>query len=206
MIEILLNDIFLSVLLLAFYGTVAFTVGVFVGRSSSYILKREKELVEHVAYHDYLTGMRNRASYELHMKRLVLKQKSIGIIMLDVNGLKNYNDLKGHDAGDKFLQDSAKLIRLAFRGEECRFYRVGGDEFVVTVLQNTQKVCAEARGRVNKCCDDWNLEHPNEIITIASGYAIWTPGMFMDRVEKEADKWMYRYKEIMKEDGVQGIR
>lgn len=81
---------------------------------------------------DLLTGLRNRNSYEQQLKAYSsMDNQVLGCIYVDVNGLHELNNTKGHAAGDKMLQFVGKTLQSAF-GEKAAF-RIGGDEFVVLV-------------------------------------------------------------------------
>lgn len=81
---------------------------------------------------DTLTGMYNRNRYERDLPVLFLRyQSSLTCIYIDVNGLREMNNTKGHDLGDKMLRTVAEGIKEHFRTDYS--YRVGGDEFVLFV-------------------------------------------------------------------------
>ena len=82
---------------------------------------------------DQLTQMKNRNAFELEKDSIPsLCKMSIGIIYIDVNGLHEINNEKGHKYGDKMLKDIANEIKLFFSDKIS--YRIGGDEFVAFVL------------------------------------------------------------------------
>lgn len=60
------------------------------------------------------------------------EKNSIGVVYLDVNGLKEINDNLGHDSGDELLKACAKIIQNSF--EIGSYYRIGGDEFVIICI------------------------------------------------------------------------
>ena len=77
---------------------------------------------------DYLTGAGNRRALE----RLIQQWKGdgvLGVISIDLNGLKNTNDTEGHRAGDMLISETARILREC-AGENSVF-RTGGDEFIV---------------------------------------------------------------------------
>lgn len=85
----------------------------------------------HMAFHDQLTGLKNRAAFEEDLHRLFSEKKGkAALFMLDLDNFKLANDYLGHDMGDKILQLVAKTIRFAAPKEDM-VYRLGGDEFVV---------------------------------------------------------------------------
>jgi PAS domain S-box-containing protein len=96
-------------------------------------LRKSEALLRELAIRDYLTGLFNRRYMEETLERELLraarKQISLGIIMLDVDDFKQFNDLYGHALGDSILCELGKLLLTHVRGEDvaCRY---GGDEFL----------------------------------------------------------------------------
>ncbi|MBE0698194.1 MAG: diguanylate cyclase, partial [Anaerolineaceae bacterium] len=96
--------------------------------------RRESEL-QHLSMHDTLTGVYNRAFFE--MKLSMFRQSGlfpVAMIMLDVDGLKSVNDRRGHHAGDELLCQVAQILRQACRKEDVSA-RLGGDEFGLLLAQ-----------------------------------------------------------------------
>ena len=95
------------------------------------VMLRHAQDYRYRAYHDSLTGCRNRTAYAHDIEKLENASpapRSIGILYFDVNGLKHCNDANGHDAGDRLIISVARaLCNLCGR---THIYRVGGDEFV----------------------------------------------------------------------------
>ncbi len=82
-----------------------------------------------LSYEDGLTKLRNRNSYAALLERFELETpQSLGIMYLDINGLKEVNDKQGHAEGDKLILSMARVL-LAVFGKDA--YRLGGDEFIV---------------------------------------------------------------------------
>lgn len=90
--------------------------------------ENEKQL-SLLSYHDMLTSFYNRNRYMKDVEALTKHTHPVGIIYLDVNGLKDINDRHGHAFGDKILAECAKRMKQVF--EQGQFYRIGGDEFVI---------------------------------------------------------------------------
>lgn len=94
-------------------------------------MKMNKELV-HASYFDLLTGLYNRNRYsedlELYSHH---RAKDLGVVYIDVNGLKEMNDRFGHRQGDDALCECADILKRCFDKKQSTIYRVGGDEFVV---------------------------------------------------------------------------
>ena len=85
---------------------------------------------------DLLTGAGNRRALEQRI-RTWQGDGILGVISIDLNGLKNTNDTKGHHAGDMLIRESARIL-MECAGEDCVF-RTGGDEFVVVTEDLEQR-------------------------------------------------------------------
>ena len=85
--------------------------------------------LEHASRYDALTGLHNRNACMEKIDFLMQHSSSIGIVYADVNGLKEINDTRGHQAGDEALQRAAHLLAKCYGSENA--YRMGGDEFLV---------------------------------------------------------------------------
>ncbi|MFJ7934915.1 GGDEF domain-containing protein [Sporosarcina sp. NPDC096371] len=92
-------------------------------------------LIEHLAYHDVLTSLHNRAYFVPKVKERMMKlsagsQKESALVLIDLNRFKRINDTFGHAIGDQVLQHSAMLLKQTVRADDL-VARLGGDEFVV---------------------------------------------------------------------------
>lgn len=87
------------------------------------------EKLKNLSFLDTLTGLYNRNRYN-HMVTELLQEppSSLGVIYLDLNGLKKVNDQEGHSAGDHLLRHTSQILLSLFRDD---VYRIGGDEFVI---------------------------------------------------------------------------
>jgi diguanylate cyclase (GGDEF)-like protein/PAS domain S-box-containing protein len=96
---------------------------------------------------DPLTGLYNRRyleeMLEREIRRAVRSEQSVGVLMLDLDHFKNFNDTYGHDAGDAVLREAGAFLTRSIRAEDtvCRF---GGEEFVI-VLPTANAESARAR-------------------------------------------------------------
>ena len=103
---------------------------------------------------DSLTGVMNRNEMNNRVDEIAgnaeLSDKSVGIIFIDLNGLKRTNDERGHLAGDILLKEAASILKNLFGQDEI--YRAGGDEFMVLSFGTTEealnKKIAELRKQV----------------------------------------------------------
>ena len=93
----------------------------------------------HLARHDGLTGLANRRYFDEHLAREFAQcartRRPLGLIMIDVDHFKLYNDTYGHPEGDKCLQAVAEAIRRALRRPHDFVARYGGEEFAVLLSE-----------------------------------------------------------------------
>lgn len=90
-----------------------------------------------MSYKDALTGLGNRNMYIETVERIQSqKLKSLGIVFVDINGLKNSNDQYGHEYGDTIIRNVADGLREIFPENS---YRIGGDEFVCLYINGGRK-------------------------------------------------------------------
>jgi diguanylate cyclase (GGDEF)-like protein len=112
------------------------SVGVLVGFARPGALEdaQDRRRLENEALTDSLTGLRNARAFNEDLAREVaLAERSslgLGLVLLDVDGLKTINDAKGHQAGDELIKTVSKAITATLRAGDVG-YRIGGDEFAV---------------------------------------------------------------------------
>ncbi|MEI7841393.1 MAG: diguanylate cyclase [Gallionellaceae bacterium] len=94
----------------------------------------DREQIEHLALHDILTGLPNRASFTSHLAAIVSANKAFSVLFIDIDGFKPVNDNFGHEVGDKVLITIAQKLREAVASEGF-IARLGGDEFVVILYE-----------------------------------------------------------------------
>lgn len=98
--------------------------------------KSQKQL-SYMSYYDALTSFYNRNRYMEDTGKLAMADIPVGIVYLDVNGLKDINDQYGHTFGDNVLRTCAGLMKEVF--QEADLYRIGGDEFVIICSETDQE-------------------------------------------------------------------
>lgn len=142
--------------------------------------------LEHLGRCDGLTGINNWNAYSEEVKRLKKAHGSVGVMFIDMNGLKALNDAEGHLAGNRALCRIADiLVELFGRGH---VYRLGGDEFVV-LLWNTSKQEFSSQLEQLRAA---NAREKNLSMAIG-GHWIVDSGNIINAIQ-EADNAMYRDK------------
>lgn len=100
--------------------------------------KKDEEKMERMLYYDSLTGLKNRYCFEKEMEAYLGERDITGCFLcISIHKFKLYNDLFGHNFGDKILKDFANMLGLFFSGARG-IYRFSGDEFLVH-LQEIKK-------------------------------------------------------------------
>jgi diguanylate cyclase (GGDEF)-like protein len=98
--------------------------------------------VEYLAFHDKLTGLKNRAAFRDLLKTMTTNlakneaSEKSAILFLDINNFKLVNDSLGHAAGDLVIQEVASRLKICV-DESAQVFRIAGDDFTI-VLQNIQ--------------------------------------------------------------------
>ena len=154
----------------------------------SLLISNEAE-IKRVAHFDELTGLYNRLAFTELIDRID-KEKKLGVIFGDVNGLKYANDHFGHKAGDMLLCEFSEMLLGCFRKEDV--YRISGDEFVVLLPNVPQKVFEQKVG---------TLRHKiaaKEVPIAAIGYTFGS-GAEVSRLIDMAEAEMYEDKKIFHE-------
>ena len=112
---------------------------------------KEMERLEHLAHHDALTGLANRAQLYKVMDDVVTaghySNQHFAVIYLDLDGFKEVNDNYGHDAGDEILKEvSSRLLSQVRAGDLVA--RLSGDEFVLIIKQTNKVLLAKLAERL----------------------------------------------------------
>lgn len=115
----------------AMLKSVSFSFSMFCHNMQSYYAIKEQ------GERDLLSGLYNRNRYEMELPNYLHQyHSSLACIYVDLNGLHELNNTQGHAAGDAHLQAVASSIRKQFGAQHA--YRIGGDEFVVFVIDREQ--------------------------------------------------------------------
>ena len=122
--------------------------------------QRLYERAEYVARHDHLTGLANYRYLQEHLTKLQVSatdERRTAVMVVDMDGLKIYNDALGHEAGDRAIQRVAAELQQAVR-EIDMVARTGGDEFVVVMEHVTEEAAALVSQRVHDALRDVHQE------------------------------------------------
>ncbi len=177
----------------------AITVAEHISLALANIKLRQK--LEEQSIRDPLTGLFNRRymeeSLEREIQRCDRKQQSLGIIMLDVDHFKRFNDTFGHEAGDSVLKELGQFLQKYIRGSDiaCRY---GGEEFTLILPEGSLEVTSRRAEQIREGIKHLHLNYRHETlgqITLSLGVASFPEhGMTGQAVIREADSALYRAK------------
>ena len=161
---------------------------------------RSYNAIKELGEKDILLGLNNRNRYEMDIDRFEhMYEMSLACIYIDVNGLHELNNAKGHEAGDRMLQSVAGQIREKFG--VCFTYRIGGDEFVIFVVDTDEAEIKEKLANLT-------AELVSEDIHVSIGLAWENEDIQVESMIKTAEARMYadkkRYYEEMGYDRRRG--
>lgn len=166
-----------------------------------YETTERKELenrLRHLSFHDPLTGLYNRTYFEEEVARMKTgRQSPVGIIVMDLNGLKTANDSLGHKAGDQLLQAAGLAIARSVRKDEVAA-RTGGDEFLVLLRNCAPEHLEIVLSRLRSHFAAMALESGLPLSVAMGGAIASLPANFSNAMH-EADEAMYADKRLFKE-------
>ena len=167
--------------------------------------KKDKELIEHLAYYDALTDLPNR---KLLLNRLAVSIKESdrnldfgGLLFIDLDNFKILNDTHGHDMGDKFLQEVAARLQGQLRTCDT-VSRFGGDEFIILLtklgkdeINAKEELYKIAKKLLHAIALPYQLANLEYIFTASIGGTLFVNDeRTVDDILKDADAAMYEVK------------
>lgn len=155
----------------------------------------ERETLLRVATSDPLTGLGNRAGFQRMLDAPVVRPGGIDVIAIDIDYLKQTNDMAGHDAGDALIKAVAERVSAA-AGPRATIARIGGDEFVVQ-LEGEARARLPALRQMIALSSGAPLRHGGYDLTISicAGHAACEDGHVpLSAIVKQADLALYSAK------------
>jgi diguanylate cyclase (GGDEF)-like protein/PAS domain S-box-containing protein len=162
--------------------------------------REARQQLAHQAFHDALTGLRNRSwildMLEVELKVAAQRGANIGVLFIDLDNFKVINDSLGHAAGDEVLNAVAARIETVL-GDRDHAARFGGDEFVVLVTdvdgpEDAERV-ADRLGRV--IAQQIDVQNHPVIPTASIGIAVSKPGATGGSLLRDADAALFSAKD-----------
>jgi len=165
-------------------------------------LLANQQRLDKLANHDTLTGLPNRLFLQAHLPEAIARCQESGqmlaVLFLDLDRFKHINDSRGHEVGDKLLQEIAKRVRAAVRPADI-VVRMGGDEFVVVLHKvNAPDEVAIAATRINEVLSAPVMIDGRALVaTVSIGVSLFPrDGATMGELLKHSDTAMYQAKDL----------
>jgi diguanylate cyclase (GGDEF)-like protein len=172
------------------------------GAASALSNLRLLETTKQQANVDELTGLYNRRFLEEYARKLLAmarrKGQPLGIIMMDLDHFKEFNDVYGHEVGDRILRHFAKTATQAMR-EANLAARYGGEEFVVILPETDAQGCLRLAERIRLAVERMvvpsGTEKPLPQVTVSLGIAVYPDhGQSLEELLQASDKALYESK------------
>ncbi|MFG0417637.1 diguanylate cyclase domain-containing protein [Pseudomonas sp. zjy_8] len=192
-----------NVLFLAF-GNLTGAVGCYLLEYKSREHFLVSRLMRLLAYHDSLTGLHNRRSFNRQFERLWRQAqrdgKPLALLLCDIDHFKAYNDCYGHQAGDAALQRVGMLIEQAARRPLDMGVRLGGEEFALLLFDIAADEARQRAEALRQSLEAAAIAHRGsdsaEVLTMSIGVACLTPGVQaeLEQLYEQADRALYEAK------------
>ncbi|XVN41005.1 MAG: PleD family two-component system response regulator [Rickettsia endosymbiont of Argas persicus] len=164
-------------------------------------LRNDLEQSVNLAAKDGLTGLFNRRYFDIHIKQMVEKANKdntkLYLLMCDIDNFKHVNDTYGHQAGDKILMATARILKNTFRVTDL-IARFGGEEFTILLndISLDQAMYTAERVRVKIEHMDFQIDGREEPLkkTISIGVTEYKKGESIESFIERSDKAMYEAK------------
>jgi diguanylate cyclase (GGDEF)-like protein len=143
----------------------------------------ENRRVSEMASRDGLTGLKNRRSFDEHLRRVwqlaLRERRALGVLLIDVDFFKAFNDSLGHQAGDAALQRIAEAVATTARRPLDLSARYGGEELAVILFDVNREYVAEMAARIQRLIEELRIAHPLSsvapVVTVSTGVAYIRP-------------------------------
>lgn len=163
-------------------------------------LKASEAQAQHLAFHDTLTGLANRALFQDRLDHALASVRrgapAVALFYLDLDRFKAVNDTLGHPAGDQLIRDVAHRLKQVTRSSDT-VARLGGDEFAIIQTGGTTPAMAEilCLRLVEAIAEPFDLDGVRVAVGVSIGVAI-APVHGVDRIElsRKADIALYEAK------------
>jgi diguanylate cyclase (GGDEF)-like protein/PAS domain S-box-containing protein len=169
------------------------------------VLTQENQYLADLASKDPLTGIPNRRAFDLVLEHEVARhtrsEKSLSLLMIDVDHFKKYNDLYGHPAGDLCLQQLAQALQSCIGRVSDIVARLGGEEFAVLLPVTDEAGACKLAESMLDAVRNLNLEHadsPLGRVSVSIGIATWPPYFTAETafLIQQADRALYESKRL----------
>ncbi len=166
--------------------------------------KRMEAELEHLSYHDALSGVANRRHFDqnlnLEWKRMARIDKPLSLIMCDIDFFKAYNDTYGHQEEDKCLKSVGNVLKGSGKRAGDLIARYGGEEFAILLpmadAENAFKIAEKIQRDINSLKIPHKKSEVSSFVTLSFGIATLysQTSTSPDHLVELADKALYQAK------------
>jgi diguanylate cyclase (GGDEF)-like protein/PAS domain S-box-containing protein len=163
-------------------------------------LLKQKNILQHQAHHDALTGLPNRILFYDRLNQAIAKAKrnhsKFALLFIDLDHFKEINDSLGHDIGDEILKTVTSRLQKTIRDEDT-LARLGGDEFTIILedLHQVQSASLVSNQILNSLSTPMNINDNLLYVLCSIGISIYPDdGELSQNLLKFADSAMYKAK------------
>ncbi len=163
----------------------------------------EKKLLA-LSAQDGLTGIANRRTFDLALeaewRRAIRHELMLGLVMIDIDFFKRFNDSLGHLAGDECLKKVARLFQDICHRPGDLVARYGGEEFVGLLPETSRHGVLHIAAKIRSAMETTGIGHPDGlaagVVTVSVGAALMTPGQGENPqiIISQADQALYKAK------------
>lgn len=166
------------------------------------IMKQNEKLTDqyrYLAYHDPLTGLKNRIKFKRDLKQAIAKARKrnhkVALLLIDLDRFKYVNDTLGHYIGDCLLKEVSNRLKGVI-GVYDNLYRLGGDEYIIIIPNASERYCQSIAGAIlNKFTSSFLVDGYEITVTPSIGISMYPEnGKDNDTLFKSADMAMYLAK------------
>ena len=162
------------------------------GRSSR--LRESQSRLQHLAHHDVLSGLPNRAAFNAAVEETLAKSQA-AVLFVDLDRFKNVNDTLGHPVGDKLVAEVGSRLRSA-AGTGVLVARIGGDEFTIIIPDPKMNLVEKlAENIVAAIRSPFEIDGQPILIGASIGIAVSSSGSDAQDLVRRADIALYHAKE-----------
>ena len=166
--------------------------------------KAIQQRIQHLAYHDNLTGLPNRGLLQDRLAHSIARAersgRKVAVLFIDLDNFKNINDTLGHDVGDELLRQVSRRLAECVRAGDT-IARQGGDEFIVLLdnLEDGRGASVVAQKILNSLRAAFPLGGTEQHVSGSVGIAVYPEdGRDAQTLMKNADTAMFHGKGIGK--------
>lgn len=176
-------------------------IGYFIASFSDISQQKDTERrIHHLAYHDPLTGLLNRFSFEERLEQALSSarryERELAILFIDLDNFKDINDSLGHQLGDELLKLVADRLRKAVRESDI-VARLGGDEFIIafTEIGSHNHLALKTSAVLNSLSKPYEIDGQLLYCSPSIGVSVYpNDGKSSSELMKNADAAMYHAK------------